>query len=54
MTNENKPVEKLVRINSRITPKQFAYIKAKALKMGIGEGELHRYIISEFIKKHGK
>jgi len=50
---ENKN-EKLVRINSRITPKQHKFAKKEADKLGIKEGPMHRIIFDFYIKNHNK
>lgn len=44
-----KPVEPFVRVNTRITPKQMAFIKSEAKKLGKTEGEIYRNIIQTFI-----
>ena len=43
-----------VRVNTRITEKQHKFIKAKAVKMGLTEGEVTRIIIDEYIKNNPK
>ena len=49
-----KETEKMVRINSRITSKHDKYIKAKAKKLKVSEGEALRDIIDQHIAMHKK
>lgn len=49
MKNKNNKEETMVRINSRIFPGQHEFIKAEAKRLKIGEGELHRMIIQDYI-----
>ena len=44
--------EKLVRINSRIFPHQYKFVKVLAKSSKKGEGEIHREIIQFYIDKH--
>ena len=44
--------EVFVRINSRVTPAQKAWIKEFAKKNKVSEGELHRKIVEQFITKY--
>jgi predicted DNA binding CopG/RHH family protein len=41
--------ETWVRINTRIPRKDFEWIKARAKKFKMGDGALHRQIITEYI-----
>jgi hypothetical protein len=47
---KKEKIEPFVRINSRVSRKQFEFIKVLAAKKKITEGEAHRLIISTFIK----
>lgn len=44
-----KKKDTMVRINSRIFPGQHEFIKLEAKRLNIGEGELHRMIIQDYI-----
>ncbi len=44
--------EKLIRINSRVLPHQYRFVKSLAKKAKKGEGEIHREIIQFYIDKH--
>ncbi len=54
--NKEKTVKKEAtqRINTRITVKQHAYIRAKAIKLGLTEGEVTRMMLQEYITNNPK
>ena len=41
--------EGMKRINSRVRKDQFNFIRVEAKKKKVGEGEMHRIIIDEYI-----
>jgi hypothetical protein len=46
---KKKPPVNMVRVNSRIRPDQYRFIKAYAKKMKVADGEAHRAIIDNFM-----
>lgn len=47
---KKEKIEPFIRINSRITKEQHAFLKAYAKKRKKTEGEIHRLIIQTFIR----
>lgn len=43
--------ELFVRINSRVTVTQLKFFKQFALEHNLGEGELHRLLLDDFMKR---
>ncbi len=46
-----KKPEVMIRINTRIRPEQYRFVKSLAGERNMGEGEVHREIIDFYIAK---